>query len=251
MADQYNWYSSLIKSIGDDDKIVGDKTKEIVVGLSTEEEKVKAIYQWVQENIRYIAFENGMAGFRPEKSHEVLRKKYGDCKGMANLLTVMIKSIGLDARRCWIGTKSIAHDYSTPSLSVDNHMICAWMKQGHPVFLDATETYIGYGEIAERIQGRQTLIENGSTYILDRVPSATHIQNTATERRKLVIDGNNLKGHITHSWKGENKELLLTLIHDTYKDKQEEGLKNSLPRENRISKSAISVLAISLITMLT
>ena len=51
---------------------------------------------------------------------------------MANLLTCMLRSIHLDARRCWIGTKHIAYDYSTPSLSVDNHMICAWMNKGKP-----------------------------------------------------------------------------------------------------------------------
>ena len=85
---------------------------------------------------------------------------------MANLLMVMLHSINLDARRCWIGTKHIAYDYSTPSLSVDNHMICAWMRNGKPVYLDATEKYIGFGEIAERLQGKQTLIENGNSYLL-------------------------------------------------------------------------------------
>ena len=189
---------------------------------------MKAIYQWVQDNVRYIAFENGIAGFKPEKAQEVLRKKYGDCKGMANLLTQMLRSINLDARHCWIGTKHIAYNYTTPSLSVDNHMICAWMNKGKPVFLDATEKYIGFGEIAERIQGRQTLIENGSQYLLERVPVATYLQNTATESRKLSFDGNNLKGHIMQVWKGENKEWLLSALNDIKQDKQENALKQFL-----------------------
>ena len=178
VKDQYAWYKNLVLQIGNDEKIVKEKTEEIIKGLTTDEEKVKVIFQWVQDNIRYIAFENGIAGFKPEKAQEVLRKKYGDCKGMANLLTEMLRSIKLDARRCWIGTKHIAYDYSTPSLSVDNHMICAWMNKGKPVFLDATEKYIGFGEIAERIQGRQTLIENGNQYLLEKVPVATYLQNT-------------------------------------------------------------------------
>ena len=36
----------------------------------------------------------------------------------------MLKAIGLDGRLCWLGTNHIAYDYSTPSLGVDNHMIC-------------------------------------------------------------------------------------------------------------------------------
>ncbi len=230
IKEQYDWYRNLVLQIGDDQKVVKEKTIDITKGKSTDEEKVKAIYQWVQDNIRYIAFENGIAGFKPEKAQEVLRKKYGDCKGMANLLTEMLLSINLDARRCWIGTKHIAYDYSTPSMSVDNHMICAWMNKGKPVFLDATEKYIGYGEIAERIQNRQTLMENGSQYILERVPSATYKQNTATETRKFSIENNILKGHVTQVWKGENKVWMLSELNDIKQDKQENALKQFLAK---------------------
>lgn len=228
VKEQYDWYRGLVEQIGNDEKSVKEKAEELVSGLSSEEDKVKKIYQWVQDNIRYVAFENGIAGFKPEKAQEVLRKKYGDCKGMANLLTVMLRSLNLDARRCWIGTRHIAYDYSTPSLSVDNHMICAWMKKGKPVFLDATEKYIGYGEIAERIQGRQTLIENGNQFLLEKVPVATYLQNTATETRKFSAEGNNLKGHVVQSWKGENKEWLLSSLNDIKQDKQENALKQYL-----------------------
>jgi uncharacterized protein YegL len=228
LKEQYEWYKKLIVQIDNDEKIIREKTLEIIAGLKTDEEKVKTIYQWVQDNIRYIAFEDGIAGFKPEKAQEVLRKKYGDCKGMANLLTEMLRSINLDARKCWIGTRHIAYDYSTPSLSVDNHMICAWMNKGKPVFLDATEKYIGFGEIAERIQGRQTLIEDGNQFILEKVPVATHLQNTATESRRFSVDGNSLKGHIVQVWKGENKEWLLSSLNSIKQDKQETSLKQFL-----------------------
>jgi len=233
LKDQYEWYKNLVLQIGNDERVVKEKTEDICKGLITDEEKVKVIFQWVQDNIRYIAFENGMAGFKPEKAQEVLRKKYGDCKGMANLLTEMLRSIKLEARRCWIGTKHIAYDYSTPSLSVDNHMICAWMNKGKPVFLDATEKYIGFGEIAERIQGRQTLIENGSQYFLAKVPTATYLQNTATESRKLSIEGNSLKGHIIQVWKGENKEWMLSGLNEIKQDKQENALKQFLAEDKQ------------------
>ena len=228
VKEQYKWYKGLVDQVGNDVNVIREKTEEITKGLGSDEAKVKAVFQWVQDNIRYIAFENGIAGFKPEKGQVVLSKKYGDCKGMANLLTEMLKSIKLDARRCWIGTKHIAYDYSTPSLAVDNHMICAWMYKGKPVFLDGTEKYIGYGEVAERIQGRPVLIENGNDYILAKVPEASHLQNTSTETRKLTIDGNDLKGHVTQTWKGESKEWFLSELNDVKKNKQEDALKDFL-----------------------
>src|SRR5204863_1728200 len=173
LADQYKWYRQLVHDINDDKSTLEQKAKELTEGLSGDKEKIKVVFNWVQHNIRYIAFEDGIAGFRPAKASAVLTKEYGDCKGMANLTSGLLQSLGYDARLCWIGTNHIAYDYSTPSMAVDNHMICALFFQGKKYFLDATETNIGFDEYAERIQGRQVLIENGDSYILERVPFVT------------------------------------------------------------------------------
>ena len=154
VADQYKWYRQLVRDIGDDKTVLEQKAKELTVGISGDIEKIKAIFNWVQHNIRYIAFEDGIAGFRPAKADVVLNKKYGDCKGMANLTRGLLQALGYDARLCWIGTNHVAYDYSTPSMAVDNHMICALFFRGKKYFLDATETNIGFNEYAERIQGR-------------------------------------------------------------------------------------------------
>jgi transglutaminase-like putative cysteine protease len=228
LEDQYAWYRQLVKQIGNETPAIKAKAEEITKGLTDDIQKVKALYLWVQDNIRYIAYEDGIAGFKPEKAQEVLRKKYGDCKGMGNLMAEMLKSIGLDGRLCWLGTNHIAYDYSTPSLCVDNHMICAWIYKGKTYFLDATEKYIGFGEIAERIQGRQVLIENGDKYLLQNIPVSLQQQNTTIEKRTLAINGNNLEGKVIQIWKGESKEWLLSQINAIKKEKQEDVLKKFL-----------------------
>jgi hypothetical protein len=228
VADQYSWYRQLITQVGNDEQAIKKKSEEITQGLGTDREKVEALYYWVQKNVRYIAFEDGVAGFKPARAQDVLQKKYGDCKGMGNLLACMIRSIGLDGRVCWLGTNHISYDYSTPSLCVDNHMIAAWMVNGKPMFLDGTETYLGFGELAERIQGRQVLIENGDQYILERIPVVKYDQNTSIEQRVLQMDGNDLKGHVTHTFKGESKEQILAMVNAARLDQRNEALLNML-----------------------
>jgi len=225
-SDQYKWYASLVKEIGNDDESIKAKASEIVQGKQTDMDKIKAIYFWVQQNIRYLAFENGIAGFRPEKAQEVLRKKYGDCKGMANLTKCLLTSQGYDARLCWIGTNHIAYDYSIPSLAVDNHMICALYYKNKLYFLDATETNSGFEEYAERIQGRQVLIENGDKYILEHVPQTAFLQNTETESRVLHIEGTSFKGTGTQTFSGESKEYLINNMESIKKDKLDNAIRN-------------------------
>ena len=195
-------------------------------------DKVKAIFYWMQNNIRYIAFEDGIAGFLPDRAEEVMRKKYGDCKGMANLTKQLLKAEGFDARLCWLGTNHIAYDYSTPSLAVDNHMICTLMYKGKTYFLDATENYLGLNDYAERIQGRQILIEDGDKYILTHVPEETYTQNLDSEKRALTINGNDLTGTVDEEWKGEEKEYILYQLNYIRKDKSQDALKKYLADGN-------------------
>ncbi|HXB92956.1 MAG TPA: transglutaminase domain-containing protein, partial [Puia sp.] len=223
LKDQYAWYRSLVQQIGNDPAVMKKKALEIIYGVSGDLEKVKAVYQWVQENIRYVAFENGLAGFRPDKAQNVLSKKYGDCKGMANLTKNLLTALGFDARLCWIGTDHIAYDYSTPSLAVDNHMICALNYHGKFYFLDATESYIGFGQYAQRIQGRQVLIENGDGFLLQRIPVVGYEQNQVLEQYDLHIDGTTLAGNVHQCWKGENKEDILFHANAIHKNKLQES----------------------------
>lgn len=230
--DLYAWYHSLVKEIGDDETILKTKAMDITKGISTDTGKINAIYHWMQDNIRYIAFEDGIAGFKPEKAQNVLQHKYGDCKGMANLTRGLLKALGYDARLCWIGTDHIAYDYSIPSLAVDNHMICALNYKGKRYFLDATETYIGLDEYAQRIQGRQVMIEDGDKYILDRVPLRNWQQNSAIEKRILHIDGMAIAGKVQQQWEGESKEFLLTQVHGIKKEKLQDALVQYLTDDN-------------------
>lgn len=233
IADQYKWCYGLVQQVGDDNTALATKAQEITKGIIGDVNKVKTIYNWVQHNIRYIAYEDGIAGFKPAKAMDVLNKKYGDCKGMANLITGLVRGIGLDARHCWIGTNHIAYDLSTPALSVHNHMIAAWVYNGKTYYLDGTETNIAFNEYAERIAGRQVLVENGANYILTNVPAVMSEQNPDKEKRILTIDGTDLKGSSEHNYRGEARSDLLTKIQSVKKDNLTQALTNYLSEANQ------------------
>lgn len=233
LNDQYAWYRHLVNGMETDKEALRSKAQELTAAATNDLEKVNIIFNWVQQNIRYIAFEDGIAGFKPANAGDVLKKKYGDCKGMANLTCEMLKSLGFDARLCWLGTNHIAYDYSTPSMAVDNHMICALIYKGQTYFLDATETNIRLGEYAERIEGRQVLVENGDHYLLQKITTVSPEQNIRIEKCKLHFDGTeNLQGEVSMSFKGEARSSLLNKIEALKKDSREKALTNYLSESN-------------------
>lgn len=226
--DIYSWYKELIEDLDDEVTDLKEKSLEIIQGKENDIEKVKALFYWVQKNIRYLAYEDGIAGFKPEKASQVLYDKYGDCKGMANLLTVMLKSVGYDARRTWLGTKHLVYDYSIPSLVVDNHMITSLFLNDTIYYLDPTEKYIGLNCLAERIQGQEVMIENGDTPLFKKIPIKTESQNIRNIRKKITIDQLSLYGKIMREYFGEDKSLFLSLYNRLQDNSKDDALKDYL-----------------------
>lgn len=210
--DLYTWYHSLTNQINHDQESLLGKVAEITNGLETDKEKIEAIYYWVQDNIKYIAFENGLAGFKPENASQVYYKRYGDCKGMANLVKEMLLIAGYDARLTWIGTNQIPYTYDIPTLAVDNHMICTVFANGEQLILDPTEKFNLLGQQAERIQGKQILIENGASYIIDTVKTEAIELYLKENKWLFTVEEGRLKGNGTTNLNGEYKKLLLNYL---------------------------------------
>lgn len=233
VGDLYNWYSYLYKkSVNKPDELKA-KVTELTTGKKTDIEKVKSIFYWVQDNIRYIAFEDGLAGFIPATAQEVYKTKYGDCKGMANLMTQMLKLAGLEAYMTWIGTRHIPYDYTLPSLAVDNHCISTVILGGKEYFLDGTEKYIPFGDYAWRIQGKEVLIGKGDKYDVKKVPVSDKEKSKILTQTTFKLENNILKGHVKATLTGEQRTGFHQFYHDLPTDDKKKLIQRFLEFGNK------------------
>ncbi len=211
--DVYAWNNRLyMMAPNEKDKLMPVLAK-ILQGKTTDRDKIKAIYYWVQDNIRYIAYEDGYSGYIPATAQDVLAKKYGDCKGMANLLTEMLKSAGYNAHFTWIGTRRLPYSQSMPALCVNNHAICTLNFEGKDYFLDGTESYEPFSENAFRIQGKEVMIAMGDKYEIKKVPETGAADNRITTAADFTLtDNNTLKGKVKVTITGNER----TDFHQSY-----------------------------------
>jgi hypothetical protein len=207
--DMYQWYEKLVKEAGNDDASLKPLVNKIINGKTTDVEKAKALYYWVEDNIRYLAFENGIVGYKPAACQTVVNNKYGDCKCMANLLTEMLKLAGLDARRAWLGTKEIVYDLSTPSLAVHNHAICVLLLNGKHYYLDATAEYANLGYDNDMIQGRDVIYEDNNNYMAEKIPVASIESNKTEINKTLRLNDELIEGRANYYYSGDSKTYLL------------------------------------------
>ncbi len=210
--DVYAWNNKLYLMAANDKTKLQPIVTKVTQGKANDQEKIKAIYYWVQDNIRYIAYEDGYSGYIPSTAQDVLSKKYGDCKGMANLLTEMLKLAGYDAHFTWIGTKSLPYAQSLPALCVNNHAICSLNFGGKTYFLDGTENYVPFGENAFRIQGKEVMIANGDKFEIKKVPETGAADNMIATKADFILTETGLKGKAKVTLTGNQR----TDFHQSY-----------------------------------
>jgi hypothetical protein len=211
----YDWYCSMLKNINkSDNKQLQTLAKEITKDCKTDKDKVRSIFQWVQTNIRYIAIEDGWGGFIPTDASEVYIKRYGDCKGMANLTKELLAQAGISSNLTWIGTRSLPYVYQQmPAPIADNHMIVSVELDKQTIFLDATDSYVPFGMPTSMIQGKEALIGMGEKkFKVLPVPIVDYIQNSSLDTIKLQIpEGFTIK-HLPAnvSWEGKDYGFAIT-----------------------------------------
>jgi hypothetical protein len=226
--DLYKWYAQLYNLAGNDISLLKPQVASIIAGKKNDEEKIKAIYYWVQDNIRYIAYEDGFAGYIPAKAQDVFTEKYGDCKGMANLLTEMLKIAGYSAHFTWIGTRHIPYDHSVPAMCVDNHAITTLYFNGKEYFLDGTEKYAPLGENAYRIQGKSALIEKGEGFEEKKVPLSKATDHLIKTTASLSLGEGSLKGHVKITLTGNERKDFHNQYQDMPRHAQQDYLEDML-----------------------
>ena len=193
----YQWYYSLVENIN---KEKNDENLEALVdqlthGKTSDLEKVKSIYYWTQQNIKYVAFEYALGGFIPRQANEVFQKKYGDCKDNSSILFKMLEIAGLKGHLTWIGTRSIPYSYEeVPTPAVDNHMILTYEDGDETYYLDATGRYTQIEYPSSFIQGKEALIANGKGYKIKKVPIIPAHFNTVVDSTVIQISNKDILG---------------------------------------------------------
>lgn len=209
-------------------------TLKITENLKTEEDKIKSIFYWVKDNIKYIAFENGYEGFIPREASLICERKFGDCKDMTSIITAMAKYANVkNVYIAWIGTRDIPYSYDElPTPAVDNHMIAVYKNGKEYIFLDATDKETLYGIPTGFIQGKEAMIADGESYKIIPVPIVPAEKNEVKEIVKIKIEKDKLIGSGKIEFNGYNRSRILSRMGDATNKTRFEMIKSLVLKGN-------------------
>lgn len=196
------WWAELLRPVPRGSPELRAEAERIARGLgstASKQEKIAALSRFAQRDVRYVAIEVGVGGYRPHAPAEVIGKKYGDCKDKALLLVDLLAVLGIEAYPVLIQLDRTGRiDAEFPSPLDFNHAIVAVpvagldLPAGAPVaggylFIDATQE-IGASLLwlSPHVQDQDALVvrgERGERSELVRTPTIAQ-----GEARALTLD---------------------------------------------------------------
>lgn len=120
---------------------VQQKVLALTSGLSSPKEKIAALYQYLQQNTRYISIQLGIGGWQPFDATYVAQKGYGDCKALSNYMYSLLKVAGIKSYPALIrggrglSAKSLIEDLPTSQF---NHVVLFVPLEKDTVWLECT-----------------------------------------------------------------------------------------------------------------
>jgi hypothetical protein len=173
---------------------VAAKARELVAGVDDKRRRIAALADFARRQVRYVAVEVGIGGYRPHTPQQVMEQLWGDCKDKALLLVDLLKEAGIEAYPALARLDPDGRvDRDFPSPFQFNHMIVAVPADGlgldadAPVaggylFLDATQETGGLAWLQPAVQDQEVLVVRAGRGELVRTP----VRN-AQEGRRLDV----------------------------------------------------------------
>ena len=135
----------------------------LLISDSSEIEKIKKVYEYVQSNIRYVYAHVGRGGYDPHAPVRTLREKYGDCKDQTVLVLSLLNAIGIEAFPLLVETpRGGRSDIELPGLIFDHVMVYIPRTESrNAILLDTTGDRQLFPGVTSYLHGQPAFIVNG------------------------------------------------------------------------------------------
>lgn len=231
------WHSfgAFIQSLNNGRDELPDPVKQqvhaLTDGLSNPTDKVKALYQYLQQNTRYISIQLGIGGWQTFDAKYVASKGYGDCKALSNYMKALLKEAGIKAYYTLVkagddNKDALVSDF--PSSQFNHIILCAETGKD-TLWLECTNQEIPAGYLGSFTGDRDVLLVDEQGGRLAHTPSYSAADNAINRsiRGKLTETGK-LDVQVTTRYQAEKFDDVFLGWKYTAPDRWEEKIRESI-----------------------
>jgi len=224
-----DWYEGLEKDRRQPTDAIKAKAAQLVEGKTTDMDKVRALYDYVSRDFRYVSLSFGQGRYQPHAAAEVLANGYGDCKDKNTLLAALLAAQGFQSTSVLIGLQHKL-DPDSPSPLQFDHVITRVPVDGREIWLDSTSGVAPFRMLAFPLRDKQALaMPPGGTPELVRTPSNLPFESfDKSGVEGSLNDTGKLAAHIHMSARGDAEMGMRFVLQKVPNNKWKEVFEGSL-----------------------
>ena len=235
-GDMSTWMGlgQFIKTLNTDRQQLPENVKADVHSLSDHladtTEKIKALYNYMQKNTRYISIQMGMGGWQPFDASYVAAKKYGDCKALSNYMVSLLKEAGVAANYVLVtageNRSGLWEDFPSPYF---NHAVICVPRGKDTTWLECTNQNISAGYMGSFTCNREALLISSDGGHVVNMPSYPATDNLQLRKTDAEIDANGtLVAQVFTHFTGLQQDFVSSLMHEADSKQKERYLNTTL-----------------------
>ena len=175
------------------------KIKELTAGVSDTLEKVKLVYEFLQNTTRYVSIQLGIGGWQPMPATEVAKTGFGDCKALSNYMGAMLATIGIPSYFVVISTTRERFFRDFPSFGQANHVILMVPVKNDTIWLECTSNTLPFGYIHSSIAGHDALVVGKDVAFFHTLPAYSDTLSKIINNVNLQLQPNGWADMTIHS----------------------------------------------------
>jgi len=188
-----NWknFGSWIYKLNEGGNKLPESTKSMVQNLikdaKTNKEKIQILYNYLQQNTRYVSVQLGVGGFRPILAEKVAQVNYGDCKALSNFMKALLNEAEIQSNLIIIGNGMPSLNPNYSSIGQANHMILCIPSEKDTTFLECTSQYKPMGFIGYSNADRNVLMITETGGKMVHTPALSAKENYQIRKTKIIL----------------------------------------------------------------
>ena len=152
------WLYDLQKDICAIPDALRAKVAELTAGMDNDRQKIKALYEYLRQNTRYVSIQMGLGGLKPFPVKMVHDSGFGDCKALSTFMQALLSAAGIHSEYLIVdtGRKNLMEDFYSVG-QMDHAMLCVPM-QKDTLWVECTNPRLPLGYRHDNIAGHQVVL---------------------------------------------------------------------------------------------
>jgi transglutaminase-like putative cysteine protease len=203
--DDYSiWYNEINKDRDSLTEENRNKVRHLTNGIESDLEKTRKIYEYLQENTRYVSIQLGIGGYQSFPANETADNGYGDCKALSTFTKGMLSAAGIDSYYVLVraGRNATPIQSDFPSQQFNHVFLCVPIQED-TVWLECTSQTNPFGYLGTFTGNREVLVVNEEGGKIVRTPKYDEKVNLQHRKATVLLgEDGNAKADIRTTYQG-------------------------------------------------